>query len=462
MASIYPFRAFRYNPEKAGTALGNLVTQPYDKITPAMQERYHQRSPYNLVRLIRGRAEPGDDGGQNVYTRAARWLEEWIRQGVLVQEAQPALYPYFQEYTVPGTKERRVRKGFIALGRIEDYAAGIVHRHEQTLAGPKADRLELLRHTRTHLGQIFMIYSDPAGAVDKLLDAVARSGSPQEVRDEYGAAHRLWCLREAESIARIQELLAGKKLIIADGHHRYETALAYREECRARLRRGSGGQAGEEARGSGGLDLEAPHEKVMMTFVNMEGPGVTILPTHRVVANLPGFDFGAFREKASAYFDWYAYPLDPGEKRAATARLLRDLAERGATRPSFGVYAAGEPALYLFLLKLNVDRARVLPGVSSWQRSLDLVVLHKLLLEGCLGLDEESVRQERNLHYLREWREALESVEKSEAQLAFLVNPVRVEQMREVAFHGEVLPQKSTDFYPKLLSGLTLYRLDAA
>ncbi|MFQ5776792.1 MAG: DUF1015 domain-containing protein [Terriglobia bacterium] len=457
MARVYPFRAFRYQGEKAGTGLGNLVTQPYDKITPALQEHYYQASPYNLVRLILGRAEPGDNSARNVYTRAANWLEEWTRAGVLAQDARPAFYPYFQEYTVPGARERRVRKGFIALGRIEDYTAGVVHRHELTHTGPKADRLELLRHTRTHFGQIFMIYSDPAGTVDKFLEETTRAQDPQEVTDEFGAVHRLWSVPDPKRIARLQELLADKKLIIADGHHRYETALAYRNECRARLRPGSGGQAS-----SGGTEeAEAPHEKVMMTFVNMEGPGVTILPTHRVVANRKRFGFAAFREQVSAYFDWYSYPAEDQQKRvAACKRLLRDLAERGPERPSFGVCAAGEPALYLFLLKRDVDLGALLPGVSARQRGLDLVVLHKLMLERGLGLDEEAVREQKNISYVREASDALAMVEAGKAQVAFLVNPIRVEQVREVAFSGEVLPQKSTDFYPKLLSGMTLYRLD--
>ncbi|MBI2956227.1 MAG: DUF1015 domain-containing protein [Acidobacteria bacterium] len=453
MAEIFPFRAFRYNVERAGRPLEKLITQPYDKITPAMQERYYSYGPYNLIHLEKGKPEPDDDG-ENVYTRAAGWLEEMIRAGVLRQEEQPALYPYFQEYTVPGTGEQRTRKGFIALGRVVDYEAGVVHRHEQTLSGPKKDRLELLRHTRAHTGQLFMIYSDPAGQVDKLLDQVARKQKPQEVTDEYGAVHRLWAVTDPAMIERFQKLMADKKLVIADGHHRYETALAYRNECRARLRQGSGGQAP-------GIDLEAPHEKVMMTFVNMNQPGVTILPTHRVVGNLGGFRFEAFREKVSKYFDWYAYPL--GEKREqAAARLLRDLAERGAERMSFGVSAAGEPALYLFLLRVDADLNKLLAAVSPRQRRLDLVVLHRLLLERCLGLDEESVRQEKNLRYLREWEEAVGLVERGEAQVAFLVNPIRVEQVGEVAFAGEVLPQKSTDFYPKLLSGVTIYRLDSA
>src|SRR3989304_6014622 len=206
MARIYPFRAFRYQTERAGAPLKHLVTQPYDKITPAMQERYYQLGPYNLIPLEKGKPEPGDNG-ENVYTRAARWLEETIRAGALAREAQPALYPYFQEYAVPGTKERRTRKGFIALGQIEDYAAGVIHRHEQTLSGPKADRLALLRHTRAHTGQLFMIYTDPAAPRGRSARAPGGGGGgppappprqlpPQTVEDEYHAAHRLWAVTD--------------------------------------------------------------------------------------------------------------------------------------------------------------------------------------------------------------------------------------------------------------------------
>src|SRR3990172_5245584 len=356
MARIYPFRAFRYQTEKAGTSLQHLVTQPYDKITPAMQERYYGLGPYNLVPLEKGKPQPGDNG-ENVYTRAARWLEETIRAGALGREAQPALYPYFQEYTAPGTKERRTRKGFIALGQIEDYAAGVIHRHEQTLSGPQADRLELLRRTRAHTGQLFMIYTDPVGEVDRVLEAAARQLPPQTVEDEYRAVHRLWAVTH-------------------------------------------------------------PH---------------TLPPPHRVVANPPIFRSAAFREKAAPYFDWYASPAGGDDKDAARRRLLQDLTERGAERPSFGVFAAGESAYYLFLLKVNADLARLLPEVSPRQRGLDLVVLHRLLLERCLGLTEESIRKESNLRYLRGAEEATGSVESGDpsgglgtrAQVALLVNPIR-------------------------------------
>ncbi|MGH9777509.1 MAG: DUF1015 domain-containing protein [Candidatus Acidiferrales bacterium] len=441
MATIYPFRALRFRPDKAGAPLESLITQPYDKITPEMQERYYSLSPRNLIRLELGKREPATET-DNVYTRAARWLEDAIQSGVLAADPEPGIYVYFQEYAVPGTKERRTRKGFIALGKVEDYEAGVVHRHERTLSGPKADRLELLRHTRAHTGQLFMIYSDAQKEMSRLLEEVARKEKPQEITDEYGAVHRLWRVSEAATVERFQKGMADKKLIIADGHHRYETALAYRNECRQK---------------TGTANPEAPHEKVMMTFVHTEQPGVTVLPTHRVVSNLASFDFGVFRDKADEFFDWYAYPGAD-----AAAKLQRDLVERGAERASFGVASVGEAALYLFLLKVNADLAKLLPQVSARQRQLDLVVLHKLLLEHCLGIDEEMMRAGKHLRYLRSAEEALGLVKKGDAQAAFLVNPVRAELVRDIALAGEVLPQKSTDFYPKLLSGITIYRLDAS
>ncbi len=224
-----------------------------------------------------------------MYTRAEKTLEEWIRAHVIVQDKEPSLYAYFQEYTVPGTNERRTRKGFIAIGRIEDYSAGVVFRHEQTLSGPKADRMELLRHTQTHTGQLFMLYNDPAARIDALLDAAAGSRKTEvELRDEYDVVHRLWPITDAQTLEAIRREMADKKLVIADGHHRYETAMAYRDERRAK---------------AGRIDLDAPYEKVMMSVFNTAGKGLTILPTHRIVANVPNFSFEKMRAALSDAFD---------------------------------------------------------------------------------------------------------------------------------------------------------------
>jgi uncharacterized protein (DUF1015 family) len=440
MAEIFPFRAFRYNAAVVEPA--KVLTQPYDKITPAMAEKYAAASPYNLIPIEKGKSRPEDTPADNVYTRAAKLLDEWIRARVIVQDAAPSLYAYFQEYTVPGTSERRVRKGFIAVGRIEDYAAGVVFRHEQTLSGPKADRLELLRNTQTHTGQLFMLYSDPAKRVDALLDVAAHSKPEVEIRDEYNVVHRLWPVTDAQTLETIQREMADKKLVIADGHHRYETALAYRDECRSR---------------AGSADRNAPYEKVMMTLFNTAGTGLTILPTHRVVANVANFTFGGFRSALAEVFDVKSYPfVESAERAGAYQEFQRDLAA-GAAQRAIGAYAGD--AFHIFVLKKGANLEALLQGVSPAQRGLDVVLLHRLILERGLNITQDAVKTEKNITYEREMDTAIAEVDSGRAQICFLLNPVSVETVAEMAMGGEVLPQKSTDFFPKLMSGITMYRV---
>ena len=225
MARIYPFRAWRYNP--SAVRLEDVVTQPYDKISPAMQQAYYQRSPFNLVRIVLGLPELFDvEQGENVYTRAARDFRAWREQGILIQENVPCVFAYAQRFQIPGTETVKERRGFIALGKLQDYADQVVFRHEQTLSKPKSDRLHLLRATRAHFGQIFMLYSDPAGSVEKLLYE-GNGAADAEVTDEFGVLHRLWRVNDPAAIRLLVTAMADKKLIIADGHHRYETALNY-------------------------------------------------------------------------------------------------------------------------------------------------------------------------------------------------------------------------------------------
>ncbi len=443
MAQIRAFAAYRYNPKRLD--LDKVLTQPYDKISPDMQERYYALDPHNLVRIEKGKPEPGDTNTSNVYTRAVATLEQWITEGTLVRDPAPSIYAYSQEYVVPGTAERRLRQGFIALARLEDYEAGVVHRHEETLAGPKADRLELLRKTRAQTGQLFMLFADPERRIDQLLASVSRVPPPVEIRDEYGVIHRVWPVVEEETIHRFVAEMADKKLVIADGHHRYETALAYRNERR---------QAELSPRPN------APYEFAMMTFVNAHSEGLTILPTHRVIANLPGFDFGRFRKQLEAYFDWYAYPNSSGGKASTQLEQFRnDLARRGEKRPTIGIYAAGA-GLFLFVLKPGTALEELIPDATPDQRRLDVMVLHRIVLAKGLSITAEAVHMEKHLTYEREMETAIAAVDAGHAQLACLLNPVRVEQVMEVALGGSVLPQKSTDFYPKMLSGLTIYRLE--
>jgi uncharacterized protein (DUF1015 family) len=447
MAELFPFNAYRYNLDRV--KLDEVVTQPYDKITPAMQERYATLSPYNLIAVEKGKPSPTDSAADNVYTRAEKALEQWIRDGVLARDPRPGIYVYFQEYSVPGTMKRRTRKGFIALGRLEDYSARVVFRHELTHTGPKADRLELLRHTHTHTGQLFMLYSDPQQRIDALINEVATAShsgeAPAEAKDEYAVVHRLWPVFDSRIISEIVQAMASQKLVIADGHHRYETALAYRDECRAK---------------GPGVDRGAPYEKSMMTFFNTHGEGLLILPTHRLVANLRPFDPNSFRKKISSAFEVEDYAFGSEAARtAAYERFQRDLLASGETGRAVGMYAGGG-SFTLLRLRPNADLQKLMPNLSAAQRKLDVALLHRVLLEDDLGITPEAVTAERNITYEREMGAAANAVDLGRAQLCFLLNPVSVNQVMEMALAGEVLPQKSTDFYPKLLSGLTLYRLD--
>ncbi len=442
MADIFPFRAYRYNAAVVDPA--KVLTQPYDKITPAMAEKYAAASPYNLIPIEKGKTLPSDTPASNVYTRAENTLEEWIRAKVIVQDAAPSLYAYFQEYTVPGTTERRTRKGFIAVGRIEDYSAGVVFRHEQTLSGPKADRMELLRHTQTHTGQLFMLYNDPAARIDALLNKAAGSKKVEvELRDEYDVVHRLWPIIDVQTLETIRREMADKKLVIADGHHRYETAMAYRDERRAR---------------DGRVDPNAPYEKVMMSVFNTVGEGLTILPTHRVVANVPNFSFEKIRAALANAFDVTPYPFKESSDRAKVYGQFKSDLRKGAEQRAIGAYA-GNGAFHIFVLKKDANLEDLLKGVSPAQRQLDVVLLHRLIIERGLNITQDAVKTEKNITYEREMDTAIADVDAGRAQICFLLNPVSVETVAGMAMAGEVLPQKSTDFFPKLMSGITMYRL---
>lgn len=435
MAQIFPFHAWRYDPRRVDVS--QVVTQPYDKITPEMQERYYAASPYSIVRVILGKREPKDNPADSVYTRAAGFFREWRESGILLQDEERSIYCYVENFNKPRGKEELERRGFIALGRIEDYSARVVFRHEQTLAKPKADRLELLRATHAHFGQLFMLYSDPAREIDQLITPTSAPGI--DVRDEYDVRHRVWKVSDHGLISNIQAKMGDKKLIIADGHHRYETALNYRDERRAM------------AAASVSPDIPA-YELVMMTFINMDSPGLVILPTHRVVHGLASFSADSLRHGARQYFS--VEEVDPSIDVARATGILREAGHAGTA-----------------LLAVTADRAflidtpkwsgsKFLAGLSLRQQSLDVVQLHKCLLEAVLGISAEAIREQQNISYVRDTAEALARVRRGGANVAFLMNPVQMRDVRDIAFAGEVLPQKSTDFYPKLLSGLTIYALE--
>ncbi len=445
MAHVYPFRAWRYNP--SAVRLDDVVTQPYDKISPAMQQAYYDRSPYNLVRIILGKPELFDaERGESVYTRAAHDLKAWQQQGVLVQEKDPCIFAYAQRFKVPGTEIVKERRGFIAIGKVHDYSEKVVYRHEQTLSKPKGDRLNLLKATHAHFGQIFMLYSDPAGSIEKILYDGA-GPADAEVTDEYEVLHRVWRVNDPAVINLLTTAMADRKLIIADGHHRYETALNYSKEHAAKY--ASGAPLKLESSSSHVPQPTYPEAAVMMTFVNMDSDGLVILPTHRVVHSLESFDPAAFTRSAEEFFT--VTPLPEAE----ASSYMETLAAQQGT----AFVAVTRAATFLLRSKPEGINA-ALAHLPERQRQLDLSHLHSIVLDRLLGLDEEKVREQTNIRYLRSAEKAVEQPRRREADVTFLTNPVSMEQLKEVAFAGDVMPQKSTDFFPKLLSGLTIYSLD--
>ena len=434
MAEIIPFKALRYDPDQV--KLEDVLTQPYDKITPEMQSKYYEKSTHNLVRIILGKAGETDTDTFNVYTRAAEYLHDWRSGGILKQDPEPAIYAYAQTFTVPGTRDLQERRGLIALGRLHDYAEGVVHRHEQTLSKPRADRLNLLRATRAHFGQIFMLYSDPNHEIEALLRAKTEEDPDISMLDEYETLHRIWRIQDPSLIQAVQQKMRDKKLLIADGHHRYETALAYRNERRAE---------------TGSSDPNAPHEFVMMTLIPMESRGLVILPTHRIVHGLLDFDRERMLEAAGRFFEIDRIDLRT-ESRSATT-LLGQAGENGTA-----FVAVTRQGPYLMRAKQEAIQ-HALRELPVLQRELDVVQLHRVMLERVLGISEEAIRNQENVRYERDAFEAISWVRQG-ANVAFLMNPAKIEQVRDIAFNGEVLPQKSTDFYPKLLSGLAIYALE--
>jgi uncharacterized protein (DUF1015 family) len=450
MARLYPFRALRYDPTRVN--MTDVVTQPYDKITPAMQERYYGLSPYNLIRIILGKQNPSDTDANNVYTRAASTLNEWRTEGILKEESEPALYGYSQTYKVPGTDETRERRGFIALGQLHDYADKVVYRHEQTFPKHKSDRLALFKATRAYCEQIYMLYSDPTFTAEK---AIFDSGAAPEleIADEYNVLHRVWKVTDPTLITRVLNAMSDKWLLIADGHHRYETSVTYMHQRAAEL--GLDLKA-EPATTAEGLPLPAfPEAAMMMTFVNMDAPGITILPTHRVAFGLIGFNGREFAAKAAEHFTVTEIHATPSGHYPGADSLLHLLNDT----PGIAFIAATRDGDFLLTPKPEAI-APLLANLPPRQQQLDVTQLHKVVLEKLLGLNEETIRAGQNIRYLREASDALQQLGSGNADVAFLIKPVTLDQMRDISLNLEVMPQKSTDFYPKLLSGLAMYTLD--
>ncbi|MFW6006708.1 MAG: DUF1015 domain-containing protein [Halanaerobiales bacterium] len=425
MAEVYPFCGYRYNPKKINN-INQVVTPPYDKINEREQESYYTASPYNIVRLILGK---GEKPFNNRYEEAADNLNKWMKKNIVVKEDKKVFYVYVQEYEIENKKYKR--KGFIGLGKIEGEEG--VKAHEETMEGPKADRLNLIRATEANFGHIFMLYSDKEKKVNNILNQIVEKDEPLlEVKDKDQNKHQLWKIEDAEAIDLIKEHMKNKKLYIADGHHRYQTALNFKNECEKK------GYTGD-------------FDKRMMTFVNIEDPGLTILPTHRLVYGLPKFNIDKFLKEIKSEFSVSQF---------IEKEDMYDKMEKNVDENIFGFCSKYDDKYYTLTLKEDKLMDSLIPDHSRKWRKLDVAVLHKAILERYMGIDEKALEEKRNIDYIRYRDQAIKQLKNDDKyQTAFILNPTSVQEVKEVADIGERMPQKSTDFYPKLLTGLTLFKL---
>ncbi|HZL73523.1 MAG TPA: DUF1015 domain-containing protein [Planctomycetota bacterium] len=431
MPEIRPFRALRYDVARVGD-LSKVVAQPYDKVDDRLREEYYARHPNHIIRIDHRKDEP-DEGK---YASAAAELDRWIHEGVLVEDSNPALYAIRQTYGVEG--KSRVRRGICAMVNVEEFGSGRIHPHEETHAGPKADRLKLLRATRTHASHIFMLYPDPKRTIAAMLDQSTGRSPDLRAVDDFGEVHEAWRIESGALAAAFAPL----NVIIADGHHRYETALAYRRECEA---------AGLQPAGAESF------QNVLATLIDMDDEGLTCFPTHRVIRDRPSLDRAAFLKSVAGEFDIQTWPFDgaDSEKRARKA-MIESVAKDA---PAFGLALPSGAHARLKIRNARTTASRVKsPRTIEW-RSLDVNILHTVILEGALGITPDDTEHERFVDYVRSADKAVERVLSGRAACAFILNPVRMDQLQAVVRNGEKFPQKSTDFYPKMLSGFLMCRL---
>jgi uncharacterized protein (DUF1015 family) len=437
VASIAAFRGLVYNASRIPD-LKPVVAPPYDVISAEKAEELRARDPHNVVHLDLPEGDPPAK-----YARAAALLAQWREEGVLVRDEAPSLYVTSQRYAVRGMPER-TRWGFIGLLRIEEDAAGIVLPHERTMDAPRADRRELIAATRTQISSVFVLYSDPAASISASIDAVAHRPADHWVSDEAGVDTRLWRISDPETLRSVREGLADHRILIADGHHRYAASRDARDRFRA--------SAPGDPPGSRSYDY------LMAYFSNLEAPGLTILPYHRVMRGVRGFDSSSLARKVEGLFDLKRFPFEGFDHRAEQIRRrLREVAERG--RLAIGLYAGGAE-FALMVLKAGQESSPPFSEIPAPLRVLDVSVLQHGILEGALGITAEAVKAGGLVRYTEEVERAIDWVDAGEGQVAFLLNMPRREQLMAVADAGLQMPQKSTFFYPKVITGLVMNSLD--
>lgn len=425
MVVVKPFKGIIYNKEKIGE-LDRVMSPPYDIISPEMQEELYKRHEYNVVRLILGKVYPDDDENNNRYTRARKYFEEWLEKGILVESDKPAIYPYKIDYECNGKK---TFNGFFILLKL-DHEYKEVKAHERTLSKPKEDRLNLMRATKANLEPIELLYMDEKNEIQREIDK--NLCEPEiDVIGYDGFRHRLWKIEDENLIAFIQEKLKKEILYIADGHHRYQTSIDYAKEI-----------------GAGEND---PENYIMVILANMFDEGLTILPTHRLIKK--DIDIKDLIERCREYFDVEEIKINQDLSSEEVAKQITE-AIKTDNEHRFAIYHG--KGCYILTLKDESVMDSLAPDRSKTWRTLDVSILHKIVIERIMGIGENEL--ESCVKYTRDPKEAIEVVEKGKFNLSILMNPTKIEELKEVASAGEHMPQKSTYFLPKMLSGLVMRR----
>lgn len=432
MATIKPFRAIRYNQDKIGH-INDVISQPYDRVRYGLQDDYYALSGYNVTRIIKGKEFDSDSDSDNVYTRANDFLKQWLKDGILKREDQPAYYVYHQTFTLP-TGEKITRKAFIAAFELSGFDEGIILPHEKTHAGPKIDRLNLTRATETYFGNIFMLYPDRENKIDAIFDSAIQRSPDIEAKELYekDVLHQVWVITDPEIISQVNAEMAPKKnLIIADGHHRYETALNYQAEMKEKYP-GAAPNAGFNYR--------------MAAMVSMSNPGLTILPTHRLIFDYQQMNGSEIIKKASDFFE-----IEQHKDRKSLEEKL------GKAGNQIGVIGfVSKEGYYSLALKAPEAMAELAPERAQAWRELDVSILHELLLGKVMEIDPEKIDNLENIKYLREPDLGYDEVKEKDTSFLFILNATRIEQVTACTDDGEKMPQKSTDFYPKIVTGFAM------
>lgn len=430
---IKPFKAYRFDGSVVGD-VGACISPPYDVIDDDYRGKLYEKSPYNIVRIINGETSVADNDDYNKYSRANEWLSKWLETGALKQDDNESLYAYVQDFEIAG--EHFCRSGFIGLGRLAKFGEG-VQPHEKTLEGPKADRLNLMRATAAQFGQIFMIYDDPSKTADDIIAAAAAKPAIIDFADDDGVRHRLFAIDGKQDIAAISKMMNSVEPIIADGHHRYETALNYYAETQ---------------------NAEAQYR--MMTFVNVRNSGLVILPTHRLVSNMPEFGIDKLIASLKDEFDITEITFE-SDKAAARQKAFAELKLHFEDAANAFVIYAGTNAFYVVTLKSR--ESMDVFNMSAAAKGLDVNVLHSLILEKHMGIGETQLANESNLTYIKDIGDAIDiaiaKVDSRQSQVVFFMNATHNEQVQAVASAGEKMPQKSTFYYPKVFTGLAINKL---